>query len=884
MSDQPRYEEPRDSAIPTQVTEVSTPFLSLSDPKLRETWAAAFRPGPLTENPAVRGILDGFELKDQARNLQFTQSGRGDLVGIGDKSTPGLKVEKIAGQERVTEVEYSNGREVRRYGYDANGQLNRIDHSGHDSLVLKNGKWINERTGEDVGIRNPQVGRDGTFKYERADGSGRFTQFRNGTGIEIDNDNRVVRAFDAKGQIRTFEYGADGRLSGGINPDGSRFTIVDGKQIDDRGNQTGISNLEVKPDGTVSYTNRRGEKISQKLDGSSIIEKPDKSKVTKDSEDRITKIERPDGKSVEFSYDGQGNLVRLKGSDGKVYESELDAQNQHTGKLKSKDGVTVTDFSVLPDGTIKYQSKDGKLVIQQTDGKVFASDKSVTELRLIAERIAQAGGLRDIDKTTADLSNSDRLALDELYKGVSSGGISLSEHLRTLAPSDPKAVAALRDLNFAHLRFEINPNDSDFRTIEKVAGLDPKEANPLLEKALNDLREGRLSPREIMIGLEKGLTDANPTFSSLNAKYGVKFELQKDGTRKYYVEGEKGKREPILETRNTNPKDVESELKKWQDAKINELQTKFNVEFSRDGKSDKASGRAVDLRSPRLNELVALQAALERSGPALRTGDGSPLLIQFGVQPAFVTERVPAFLDTKDNGQKAVFFQPQIEKLNFKQIRETALHEIAHNEQSTLLRDNPALLEQFNDAQGFRKVTDAEGTTRWQLKDKNGNYWAWFGQNEADSKGQWVRVNEQNQFLKPKTRPQDKDVVTNNLKEAQKIKTEELRKIAFVRPISEYFVNSSEAGAEALAHFRGTEVERRQLYLESPKLYEAAKKFDQAQLDEDPNYGKNLDGSSKYIRSTEGAIVENTPANRAALIKFEAELALAGSRRHLPGR
>jgi hypothetical protein len=110
---------------------------------------------------------------------------------------------------------------------------------------------------------------------------------------------------------------------------------------------------------------------------------------------------------------------------------------------------------------------------------------------------------------------------------------------------------------------------------------------------------------------------------------------------------------------------------------------------------------------------------------------------------------------------------------------------------------------------------------------------------------------------------------------AQTQSTGDMQNNADVKPTTAYFPNPGENGAEAQILFRSGEAQRTELYLHDPKAYEAAKAFDQLELDTDPRYGRNADGSSKFIRLPDGTIAENTEANRQAVIDYEATLPAA---------
>lgn len=76
-------------------------------------------------------------------------------------------------------------------------------------------------------------------------------------------------------------------------------------------------------------------------------------------------------------------------------------------------------------------------------------------------------------------------------------------------------------------------------------------------------------------------------------------------------------------------------------------------------------------------------------------------------------------------------------------------------------------------------------------------------------------------------------------------------------------------GAESLMKLRGDSRSRGELYQNDPERLSRAKEFDQREIDAHPNYGKNPDGTSRFIRSPEGDIVPNTPENRKIVEDYE---------------
>lgn len=163
---------------------------------------------------------------------------------------------------------------------------------------------------------------------------------------------------------------------------------------------------------------------------------------------------------------------------------------------------------------------------------------------------------------------------------------------------------------------------------------------------------------------------------------------QPDGTtvRKYYVEGENGAKLPVLDSTSDDPKEVERQLKEWQNAKMKELEEKYNVQFSRDGQKDNPLGKEVNLRSPRINELLALEEGLRKSEPSTTTPNGKPILVQFAVEP---TSSASAYVFPRPDGQQRILFEPIPRQ--FGSLKGTILHEWAHNAEHNMETRDKAL-------------------------------------------------------------------------------------------------------------------------------------------------------------------------------------------------
>jgi YD repeat-containing protein len=880
---------------------------NLSDPANSRA-ATAERPiMTATGLPGVE-IFDSSKLKTEnkidAKNF-FPEPGDGMPEGEVTKDDQG----------RVTAIEYPNGTK-REIGYGEDGQINRVVQPTGEVLVLVDGKWEYETKGGDGGkpgtnlggggektgigakpnkapdFSNPSVSGDGTFRFEQADGS-RTAVFTDGTSMRSTEDGARIFAND-KGQVtsirykngdsRSFNYDIDGNLIG-FQENGEKYTVNrQGEILDKKGEKTGRKDAVVTADGKFSYTDEHNGFVTINTDRTSEIAKNDKSFVHKDADGNITDVKYPDGTTQQFGYDENGNLQSITDKNGKTYQFKgfnlpfgIDV-----GYFEAEDGSKLTGVRLDDQGNLRYRDEAGKIHNDYTSGNSTETTKTAAELAALADEIRDNNGVLNDGKVLNKLdglSEADLVALDQIYEREHDKSLYETLKGQQWNPWKKEQVnEALLTLSGAHLRTEAlkqfsgeeletaNETIDEFQKRAAEQGVSPEKIFEAQDKALEQLKKGDKSPDELLKNLETTLSDTAPTLESLNSKYGVRSDqvTLPDGTttRQYYVEGPNGEKLPVLDSNSDDPVEVERQLREWQENKIKDLEGKYNVEFSREGQSDKGS----ELRPPRIDELMALEDGLKRSEASTSTHDGRPILVQFAKTP---TSPYDAYVQGRPDGQQRILFEPL--NRDYTGLRDTIIHEWAHNAQHNLNDRDPEGLNKVYEQMGYRKVTDASGQEQWQFRDKDGNYWTQDRNQLNYPFGRWTRVDDQG-------RPLDKDgnpVSGFDDPKAQTQSTGDMQNNADVKPTTAYFPNPGENGAEAQILFRSGEAQRTELYLHDPKAYEAAKAFDQLELDTDPRYGRNADGSSKFIRLPDGTIAENTEANRQAVIDYEATLPAA---------
>lgn len=723
--------------------------------------------------------------------------------------------------------------------------------------------------------------------FKTPDGNQVVTK-QDGSTIYKDANNRIFGIRYQNGDMRTFTYNAKGEIDT-VLENNRLYTInAAGEVMGTDGKPTGSRLPQVSADGTYIVTDSNRGIHFHYTDRREVVSQNDGSLISKDAQGRTTNIRYADGTNRYFEYDERGRLNCIIDRDGKKYGfvASFDALGMRFGSFKAHDGATISDVSVKPDGTMQYEDQDGKLRTDYSSGNFTKTHLTISELRNTARLLRLTDWTLttndSIRETVAKLSSSDRVALDRQYKEMY--GESLTDHLKAQRwnPLKRNAIdAILNMLSEASLRdaaakafsdpkqlADANKQIDDFRNRTARAGLTPEQIARIQEKAAADLQQNDKSPQGKLEQLDKTLSGGTPTARALAEKYGVTSEevVRPNGARvrKYYVEGENGVKQPVLETTSDDPREVvvERQLREWRDAKIKEIENKYHFQISRDGQTERLQGKDAALRSPRIDELLALEQAAVRSQPSARAANGKPIRIEF---PVTATTPYDAYVAGRASNadQERIVFEPM--SRSFKGFKDTALHEFAHIGQHNMRERDAASLDRAYAAMGYRQVRTEGGSTQWQLKGKDGHY---YTEHPTSSGTQWIRVDEKGRPMKADGKPAsgfaDQNAVT--------VTSTEMQKRAVVKPASWYFTNPAENHAEGLWLLRGGVQDRERLYRTSPDLYRIIKEYDQKEIDADPRYGKNSDGTSKFIRLPDGTIGPNNEANRAGVAQFEAQI------------
>ncbi|CAN5691909.1 hypothetical protein BH10CYA1_BH10CYA1_04310 [soil metagenome] len=380
---------------------------------------------------------------------------------------------------------------------------------------------------------------------------------------------------------------------------------------------------------------------------------------------------------------------------------------------------------------------------------------------------------------------------------------------------------------------------------------------------------------------QRGLSEQDTQHLQLiSEKYDVKFERTVDerGQTKFnfYYKGADDKRIDIgsAESIEKGEKMLEAQVQE----RISRIEHDYHVHVSRDGEHREYDGDSRELRTPGIRELAAAEDALRKVQPGqftksqreqLEKGQpvetGQPLNLDFVKQPIVLknySQPISFFVaDDKNPG-----FLMQNASGPYNDSVYTFIHEMSHNEQHQL--------GAFGNTADYAKQlgmhigeTSSPGKgPDWILEGKDqGEYYKrdWSPENEA--KNVWLKTDSKGN---PVTGVDGKPIVISN---------DDVQHRARLTPPTLYFPNPFEDGAEAITKFRQNEQTRAQFMQDSPALYQTMKDLDQAQLVK--FYGKNADGTARFVRLPDGTVTENNESNRAIISQWESATSTSITRR-----
>lgn len=355
----------------------------------------------------------------------------------------------------------------------------------------------------------------------------------------------------------------------------------------------------------------------------------------------------------------------------------------------------------------------------------------------------------------------------------------------------------------------------------------------------------------------------------------LEFTLQLEGQTKVITRCDKS--EAGLEA-------AEKEIIQQTREKSDDLTKRYGVTFSTDNEEVEKqvtgvgpketllrSDKMIYARSPKLKELLGIEAALTRSEPSHLDVDGKTAVKFYFLRDTYIagdtSSTVANFVAKDKSGKAAVYFGPNqtdtrpiTEKDADKSgvpdeysIQSLLTHELAHNSVYRLKWDDSATLERKCKQMGWIPYETPEGETTWILQAKNNQF---FKMSTTDTE-KWVRCDQKGMFLT------DNGQSAAGEDQAQRITVEQMRDRALLRPPTSYFDNAIEMFAESMMVFRVNEKRRQEFLKSSPDLYQFIKQQDQSEID--LAYGK-----ARKVRLPSGYLGEDNTSNRDLIARFEA--------------
>ncbi|MBS1996711.1 MAG: hypothetical protein JSS86_10385 [Cyanobacteria bacterium SZAS LIN-2] len=308
-----------------------------------------------------------------------------------------------------------------------------------------------------------------------------------------------------------------------------------------------------------------------------------------------------------------------------------------------------------------------------------------------------------------------------------------------------------------------------------------------------------------------------------------------------------------------------------------DLANTFGISFAKAGeevtfRSDGGDHRIV-ARAPRLNELTAMELALNKSQPGQLSLDG-----QTGVKFNFVKDKdavnigfgglfeyqgkVPnVFLHNEISQSKPVTARdydpmPRDDGQRRGSLEQAATHEIAHHSDMKVRGQDPVLEAAIREKLGWVKYREGElDFSTHLLKSKDGELYKYNFVGRT-----WTRSDAKGNALDAQGKPAEpgrEHVISN----------EEMMRRSAVPPISDYFNNPTEMLMEGFKEFRVGGDNRANLLRQSPILYEQVRLQDNRELG--LHYGNNADGQSSMVRLPDGTLAKRDAQSEQAISAFE---------------
>ncbi|HEY9868554.1 MAG TPA: LysM domain-containing protein [Candidatus Obscuribacterales bacterium] len=323
-----------------------------------------------------------IKLKDSPQEMSIRPDG-----SITDKEPDGSVVTHDD-RDRVTEVKYPDG-SSRQIEYGSDGNPKAIASSDGTTWKKEGNHWNQYRGDEKTGLTADDVlvRHNGEIRMLMSDSDQEIILGRDGSRGDRTSDGSTVTS-DVKGHVTKIEYpdGVTAKLeyegdnlksikqSNGISWEKDGDAWVQKRD----GKETGIraDDLKINENGDITMTFKDAkQEMTAHRDGS-VTDKStaDNSAITIDANNRVIKIEYPNGSSWDIKNDAEGNPIEMR-SGAFVWRKEGNHWTQYDQNGRRGTGLRMKSIEVSKSGTVTFEDANG-------DGIIFSRDGSSTQVHI----------------------------------------------------------------------------------------------------------------------------------------------------------------------------------------------------------------------------------------------------------------------------------------------------------------------------------------------------------------------------------------------------------------------------------------------------------------------------------------------------------------------
>lgn len=311
------------------------------------------------------------------------------------------------------------------------------------------------------------------------------------------------------------------------------------------------------------------------------------------------------------------------------------------------------------------------------------------------------------------------------------------------------------------------------------------------------------------------------------------------------------------------------------------------VDYQRQTDEAVARPRIVHAVQPELYQLEGLISGLEKSGPTSFAVGTQDMKLYFLSEKVVLDKPGHASYQNDRTGVPSIYFFPSInevrkatdsdlpatdqrksyaDKTRPDTIESIMMHQMGHHQFVKMGYQNSVEGEIFQSNIGWVRNRDWNTIkTQWLIlgkaTDADGTNASYFPSIDATTGATtWVR-------MKPDGGGIDSRGRRVPIVQAERLTSEQLRDKALLKPPTLNFNSPEDEYAESMRLHRLSEASRKELIRNSPYVYDQIKANDQKEIDD--KYGKQTDGTSKYLRAANGQLVPNDDLNRLQIQSFE---------------